>query len=643
MSELLKIILSMSITSIVLIPLVWLFKKVFGQFLTKRKSYYVWLVVFFFLVVPFAFFFVQKSSDFLWATPGEFDGLTSMVIGEDGITVGRDTKTIVIRFILNYLWVAWLIVAVIFLVYRIASYRNFKKYVMSGASFLDDPEKLDILSEAMEEVQITTPVEVVVNPIISSPIFFGIRRGTIVLPGTSFSDKELRHIFLHELIHCKRRDMLFVWITQVFTCLYWFNPLMYFMNKQMERDRELACDEGVLACLADDEYLAYGDTLLRSVVKSGKYKESYAAVSLHENAKTLKERLISIAAYKKERASWLAFLCLVGTLCVVGLLADTFQAKVFAYEKDSGIEITRKDTSEKGTFSAIDLQEAEQNVTIKSGDEESFDVRDYDDEAELVVKNGTLTYKKPNPETHADIEITLKKDKVYNGIHVKTSGNTVKISDVQAKKINVEGAGLLNEFDNVKADTLLATTDSANVKIMGGQIKEIVRVQSNRSFVQIGKSHVGNLDLSTFSNAELNETDITGKFAISGGTLLDVQNVTANELELTTKSGGKMGFRNMVVENAAKITNNESALLDFNGVLNGDTVISVVSPFDTKITIQGSMNDYAIKAQASQADTFILNGSPVSYPFESNLAARNKMQITNDSSISNQFKLFFAK
>ncbi len=640
MSELFKLILSMSITSIVLIPLVWLFKKVFGRFLTKKKGYYVWLVVFFFLVVPFAFFFVQKSNAFLWATPGEFDGLTSMVIGGDGITVERDTKTMVIRFILNYLWVAWLAVTIVFLVYRIASYRNFKKFVMSGANLLDDPEKIDILSEAMEEIRITKPIEVMVNPIVSSPIFFGLHKRIIVLPGTSFSNKELRHIFLHELIHCKRRDMIFVWVTQVFTCLYWFNPLMYFMNRQIERDRELACDEGVLACLPHDEYLAYGDTLLHSVVKSGSYKESYASVSLHENARTLKERLISIAAYKKSSAGWLVFICLFVTLFVVGLLVNVYQAKVFAYEKNKGVTITREDNATRDTFSAINLQDVQQNITIKSGDAESFSSGS---DENLVVENGTLTYKKPNSETYANIEITLKKDKVYKKIDIKTSGSNVIISDVRAKSINIDGIQAFCELQDVKTDTLLVKPNFANVRMTGSEINKTMRLQGQSSLIQVEKSSVTNLEMTSFMASKLNEVDVAEKFVINNGGSLDAQNVTASELQLTTLAGGDMKFKKTSIAKSTQITNKESARLDFNGVLKGDTFISVASPFDTKITIQGAMKDYAIKAQASQADTFILNGSLESYPFESNLVAQNKMSITNDSVINNQFKLFFIK
>lgn len=75
--------------------------------------------------------------------------------------------------VLDYLWVAWLVIFLLTFIYRIASYRNFKKYVFSGARRVDDLEQLDLLAETMEELNIKRPVELMINPLISSPIFLG--------------------------------------------------------------------------------------------------------------------------------------------------------------------------------------------------------------------------------------------------------------------------------------------------------------------------------------------------------------------------------------------------------------------------------------------------------------------------------------
>ncbi|EAD6196670.1 peptidase M56, partial [Listeria monocytogenes] len=40
MNELLKIFLSMALTSVILIPLVWILRRIFNRYLSKGKIYY---------------------------------------------------------------------------------------------------------------------------------------------------------------------------------------------------------------------------------------------------------------------------------------------------------------------------------------------------------------------------------------------------------------------------------------------------------------------------------------------------------------------------------------------------------------------------------------------------------------------------
>ncbi|MBC1542762.1 M56 family metallopeptidase [Listeria cossartiae] len=345
MNELLKIILSMALTSVVLIPLVWIFGKILNRYLSKAKIYYSWLTVFFFLTVPFSFFFylAAKDSEFMWRNKTGFDGVTSIVMDQNGVVLQRDFKMSFWVTVLDYLWLVWLLGFLVLFIYRVASYRNFKKYVFSGARKVDDLVQLDLLAGIIDELGVKRPVELMINPLISSPIFLGLMKNVIVIPDKSFSEEELHYIFRHELVHCKRKDMYYVWGMQLFACVYWFNPLIYLMNKRIQKDRELACDEAVLAALPESKHIGYGDTLLSSLAKSGNYKESYVAVSLHENTKALKERLSFIANYRtKAKSGKVIFLMFLMVLCAVGVFFSAFQAEIFTLEKEKGITFEQK-------------------------------------------------------------------------------------------------------------------------------------------------------------------------------------------------------------------------------------------------------------------------------------------------------------
>lgn len=276
----------------------------------------------------------------MWRDKTGFDGVTSIVMDQNGVVLQRGFKITFWMTVLDYLWLVWLLGFLVLFIYRVASYRKFKKYVFSGARKVDDLVQLDLLAGIIDELGIKRPVELMINPLVSSPIFLGLMKNVIVIPDKSFSEAELYYIFRHELVHCKRKDMYYLWGVQFFTCVYWFNPLMYLMNKRIQKDRELACDEAVLAALPKSKYIGYGDTLLSSLAKSGNYKESYVAVSLHENTKALKERLSFIANYRSGiKKGNTIFSILLIVLCTVGVFFSAFQAEIFTLEKKKGITI----------------------------------------------------------------------------------------------------------------------------------------------------------------------------------------------------------------------------------------------------------------------------------------------------------------
>ena len=137
-------------------------------------------------------------------------------------------------------------------------------------------------------------VEFFVNPYISSPMLVGFWRPCIVMPDTHISEKEFRYIVTHELMHEKRRDILYKWLVQFTVCLHWFNPLVYVMSREISKACELSCDEAVLEKMGYEHAADYGKTLLEAMAAAGRYREPVTAVSLSANKRILKERISAI-------------------------------------------------------------------------------------------------------------------------------------------------------------------------------------------------------------------------------------------------------------------------------------------------------------------------------------------------------------
>lgn len=128
--------------------------------------------------------------------------------------------------------------------------------------------------------------------------------------------KDLSYIFIHELIHYRRKDMFYKWFIQSILCVHWFNPFVYLLGKEVGRACELACDESVVTGLDEAGKKAYGNTLLASLQTGNAYKNPLAAVTLTESARELKERLGAIMkTHKKTKSKTLFTVLATAAIC----------------------------------------------------------------------------------------------------------------------------------------------------------------------------------------------------------------------------------------------------------------------------------------------------------------------------------------
>jgi len=67
------------------------------------------------------------------------------------------------------------------------------------------------------------------------------------------------------LTHFNRRDIWLKSLALLVNAVHWFNPLMWYMTRLVERDTELACDEAALKKLPAEEHGGYGTTILDAV------------------------------------------------------------------------------------------------------------------------------------------------------------------------------------------------------------------------------------------------------------------------------------------------------------------------------------------------------------------------------------------
>ena len=140
-----------------------------------------------------------------------------------------------------------------------------------------DPAMLDpLLQETLRCHRMNREVALCTSEQMRVPTAIGLLKPAVVIPGwvmRELTPGELNQILLHELAHLRRWDDWTNLAQQVVKAIFFFHPAVWWIEKRVALEREMACDDAVLAetssphayaeCLA---HLAEKSFLQRSVV-----------------------------------------------------------------------------------------------------------------------------------------------------------------------------------------------------------------------------------------------------------------------------------------------------------------------------------------------------------------------------------------
>jgi bla regulator protein BlaR1 len=211
---------------------------------------------------------------------------------------------------------------------------------------IDNPQVLESLQECAAALGLRTCPIIIETEEVESPAVWGLWRKRLLVPDgmfESFSGTELRHIFLHELAHIKRRDLEISWLVELLRVFYWFNPLLWLAFARMRQDRELATDALALAPARQVAPRAYGETILKLVERLNRPSLLPHLVGIVESKASIKQRLGAIVQTRAYPWRWAAGALALG-IAIVGL------TDAITHANSNGIVVRRQRPSE-GSFS----------------------------------------------------------------------------------------------------------------------------------------------------------------------------------------------------------------------------------------------------------------------------------------------------
>ena len=156
-----------------------------------------------------------------------------------------------------------------------------------------------------------------------SPCLTGIKNPIIVLPDFKYTDEQLKYIVAHEIMHYRNHDIVIKILLEIITVLYWWNPVVYYLEKQIFEVIEIRNDQLVTQKMNVEEKNGYIECLFNVAKCQMKEKPVNTADFSRKDADLLKKRINMISKRDKILSKYrvpsyilLVIVCLLSTTII---------------------------------------------------------------------------------------------------------------------------------------------------------------------------------------------------------------------------------------------------------------------------------------------------------------------------------------
>ncbi len=358
--ELFKALLITSLAGSVLAVVISLLRPITKKIFGYSWHYYIWLCVLFVMLMPVRFNVnttpapniatqaVQTQQTVVSEQPETTENIVQTAPIQKPQLLQKAT-VIWDRIIynrMNILAYVWLIGAIALMLLNVVRYVRLNIKIRKNGEVISCPETREYTDRRIN-------VRIWEN--VASPFMTGVFRPTLILPKMELSGEQLDNILRHEMTHFKRNDILYKWFAEFVKCVHWFNPMVWYVSKQIASECEISCDMAVTKNMTDSEEMSYVSTIL-SLLPTGKSKQLPLTTQMASSKKFLKRRFIMIknkkttSRFMSVLSAVIAVVMLSTTVFASGVLSDltTDDYTIEITNNGEKIELTNKPFIENG-------------------------------------------------------------------------------------------------------------------------------------------------------------------------------------------------------------------------------------------------------------------------------------------------------
>jgi len=395
-TEAFKTVLALSFIGSMVALFIVILKPITEKYAGFKFQYYVWLCVLIsmtsFIYPKFVFYKTPVI-----AVSDRFENIriiaqqTKQITAAEAEIAGKSIS------IIQFLAGIWVVGVIFFAASLLIRYFLFKRGLLNNSVTYNN--------EACKYV----PMNLRTTDVLKTPVLIGVFKPVLYIPAEITDKQVINDIILHEMVHYKRKDLVYKWYTTLTRCIHWFNPFIYLAAKQIDYACEISCDiEAVKAMNVSEkkEYMRSILTVFEKMINS----PSIFTVGMVNKKSLLEKRFRAIQQNKKKR--WFFVACGVMAVFVVESIA------VFAV--NSAVNLKPLTEIKKTAFEPIAVP-APKTVRVLEDEKENKPILlphiedKQEEKAVLPVKEEAVTEVTGKVETaenvsFEDVESSLKKE-----------------------------------------------------------------------------------------------------------------------------------------------------------------------------------------------------------------------------------------
>lgn len=213
-----------------------------------------------------------------------------------------------------------------------------------------DPGSLpSVLQNTLAEYGSGRRINICTSELVRMPTALGFVKPVVVLPAWAMEEltlAELNAVLLHELAHLRRWDDWTNLSQKIVSALLFFHPAVWWIVRGLAREREMACDDFVLAATSDR--WGYAECLV-SVAEKNFLRRSLALAQAMAGRMKLTAarvaRILDVRDQNMERTAatkiWKPALGVVVTFSAVCLISLPHTPRLIAFENSDSASVSR--------------------------------------------------------------------------------------------------------------------------------------------------------------------------------------------------------------------------------------------------------------------------------------------------------------